>query len=77
MRVEQAIGYLTSLDPSVWVSKHLHHLRINPHMMPAGDEVLMAEMVREFMEGAAAGRVLLPPLEDEWLPLSATAPHMA
>jgi len=77
MQVEQAINYLTSLDPAVWVSKHLHHLRINPHMMPAGDEVIMAEMVREFMEGAGTGKILLPPLEDEWLPLSATAPHMA
>jgi L-seryl-tRNA(Ser) seleniumtransferase len=76
MRVEQAVAYLASMDPSVWVSQHLHYLRINPHMMPEGDEVIMAEMVREFLEGAAGGSIFIPPSEREWLPLSATRPHI-
>lgn len=76
MRVEQAIAYLASLDPSVWVSKHLNYLRINPHMMPEGDEVIMAEMVRQFSEGVAKGSIFIPPGIYEWLPLSATKPYM-
>jgi L-seryl-tRNA(Ser) seleniumtransferase len=81
MRVEQAVDYLASLDPAVWVSKHLNLLRINPHMLPEGDEVILANMVRDFLEGVAARRVFIPPAEHEWLrqrvlPRSAARPHL-
>ena len=77
MRVEQATDYLANLDPSVWASKHVDCLRINPHMLPEGDEVVMATMVRAFLEGVAKGRVFIPPLSDERVSLVGTAPHLA
>jgi hypothetical protein len=37
----------------------------------------MATMVREFLEGVAKGQVFIPPLSDERVSLSGTAPHLA
>jgi hypothetical protein len=45
-------------------------------MLPEGDEVILAEAMHSFLRDISTRSVFVPPRENEWLPLSATAPHM-